>query len=134
MSLALLVGAGLLLRSFNNMRQAETGVNTRNVLTMGINLPRRDLRDARGRRAFFDRLLELWALSRHRGRRGPTQIPLEGGSNGYITVPGQDPARLKNQLFEWNYVTSGYFRAFGIPLLQDGASRAGPGPGGGGRR
>jgi hypothetical protein len=47
-----------------------------------------------------------------------TQIPLEGGSNGYITVPGRDDAALKNQLFEWNFVTSDYFRAFGIPILQ----------------
>jgi hypothetical protein len=47
-----------------------------------------------------------------------TLIPLEGGSNGYITVPGRDNAALANQLFEWNYVTSDYHRAFGIPLLQ----------------
>ena len=47
-----------------------------------------------------------------------TLIPLEGGSNGYITVPGRDDATLANQLFEWNYVTSDYLRAFGIPLLQ----------------
>ena len=47
-----------------------------------------------------------------------TLIPLEGGSNGYITVPGRDDATLTNQLFEWNYVTTDYLRAFGIPLLQ----------------
>ena len=47
-----------------------------------------------------------------------TEIPLEGGSNGFITAPGEDNTRLANQLFEWNYVSPDYFRAFGIPLLR----------------
>jgi putative ABC transport system permease protein len=118
-SLALLVGAGLLLRSFDRMRHAEIGVDTHSVLTMGVNLPPAKYATLVSRRAFFDRLLD-------RVRSSPgvlaasvsTQIPLEGGSNGYITVPGRDNASLKNQLFEWNYVTPDYFRAFGIPLLE----------------
>ena len=119
LSLALLVGAGLLLRSFDKMRHAETGANTRNVLTMAINLPATRYATPVARRAFFDRLLERVRSSPGiQAAAASTQIPLEGGSNGYITVPGQDPARLKNQLFEWNYVTPDYFRTFGIPLLQ----------------
>ncbi len=119
LSLALLVGAGLLLRSFDNMRHAETGANTRNVLTMAINLPATRYATPVARRAFFDRLLERVRSSPGiQAAAASTQIPLEGGSNGYITAPGQDPARLKNQLFEWNYVTPDYFRTFGIPLLQ----------------
>ncbi len=119
LSLALLVGAGLLLRSFDKMRHAETGADTRNVLTMAINLPATRYATPVARRAFFDGLLERVRSSPGiRAAAASTQIPLEGGSNGYITVPGQDPARLKNQLFEWNYVTPDYFQAFGIPLLQ----------------
>jgi len=119
LSLALLVGAGLLLRSFDKMRHAEVGVDTRNVLTMGINLPTARYDTPVARRAFFDRLLD-------RVRSSPgiqaasmsTLIPLEGGSNGYITVPGRDDGSIESQLFEWNYVTTDYFRAFTIPLLQ----------------
>lgn len=118
-SLALLVGAGLLLRSFARLRNAEIGVQTENVLTMGINLPGKKYTTLTARRAFLDQLLD-------RIRRTPgiqaasasTQIPLEGGSNGYITVPGRDDAAIKNQLFEWNYITQDFFRAFGIPFLQ----------------
>ncbi len=117
-SLALLVGAGLLLRSFDRMRRAEIGADTRNVATMGINLPRSTYATPVARRAFFDRLLDrVRATPGVRAASMSTQIPLEGGSNGYITVPGQDDARLKNQLFEWNYVSADYFRTFGIPLL-----------------
>jgi putative ABC transport system permease protein len=118
-SLALLVGAGLLLRSFDKMRHAEIGVDAHNVLTLGISLPPTKYETLAARRAFFDRLLD-------RVRSSPgvqaasmsSLIPLEGGSNGYITVPGQDSAALKNQLFEWNYVSLDYFRAYGIPQLK----------------
>lgn len=119
LSLALLVGAGLLLRSFDRMRHADTGVDGRQVLTFTLNLPEAVYDGAVARRAFFDQFAE-----RLRSTPGvqtvafSTQIPLEGGSNGYITVPGREDAALRNQLFEWNYVTPDYFRTFGIPLLE----------------
>ncbi len=119
LSLALLVGAGLLLRSYDNMRHAEFGADSRSVLTVQISLPPSKYDTLAARRAFFDRLLERVRSSPGvRAASLSTQIPLEGGSNGYITVPGQDDARLRNQLFEWSYVTPDYFRAFGIPVLQ----------------
>jgi len=118
-SLALLVGAGLLLRSFDRMRHTEIGADTRNVVTMGINLPASRYATPVARRTFFDRLLErVRSTPGVRAASVSTRIPLEGGSNGCITVPGQDDARLRNQLFEWNYVSADYFRAFGIPVLQ----------------
>jgi predicted permease len=46
-----------------------------------------------------------------------TEIPTEGGNNGYVTVDGDtDPAHA-NQLVENNYITQDYFRVLGIPLL-----------------
>jgi putative ABC transport system permease protein len=117
-SLALLVGAGLLLRSFDRMRHADIGVDPRNVLTLRLQLPAVRYDTPVARRAFFDRFLERVRSSPGvRAAAVSAQIPLEGGSNGYITVPGREDAALKNQLIEWNYVTSDYFRAFGIPLL-----------------
>lgn len=119
LSLALLVGAGLLLRSFDRMRHAEIGVDSRNVLTVGINLPAERYDSLAARRAFFDRLLARVRSSPGvRAAALSTHIPLESGSNGFITVPGLDNAAFKSQLFEWNYVTVSYMRAFGIPLLQ----------------
>ncbi|MBP1634586.1 MAG: hypothetical protein H6Q10_1160 [Acidobacteria bacterium] len=119
LSLALLVGAGLLLRSFDKMRHADTGVDGRGVLTFTVNLPTSVYDGAVPRRAFFDRLVErLRSTPGVQAVALSTQIPLEGGSNGYITVPGREDAGLRNQLFEWNYATPDYFRAFGIKLLQ----------------
>ena len=117
LSVALLVGAGLLLRSFDRLRHTEIGADARQVVTMTLNLPATRYATPTARRAFFDRLLE-------RVRSSPgvsaaavsTRIPIEGGSNGYITVPGQDDSRLRKQLFEWNYVSADYLRTFKIPL------------------
>jgi len=118
-SVALLVAAGLLLRSFNQMRAAEIGVETGNVLTLSINLPETAYPTPMAQRQFFDRLTQdLRATPGITAASPSTLIPLEGGSNGYITVPGRDDAALKNQLFEINYVGLDYFTVYRIPLLQ----------------
>jgi putative ABC transport system permease protein len=119
LSLALLVGAGLLLRSFNSMRRVETGVDGRNVLIVSLNLPDTVYNTPVAERTFFDRLLDRLASTPGiEAASFATQVPLEGGSNGYITVPGREDAALRNQLFEWSYVTPDYFRVFRIPVLQ----------------
>jgi len=118
-SLALLVGAGLLLRSFSQMRHAQIGAQTQNAMTMGIVLPEAKYTSLAARREFYDRLLER--IQRVPGVEGvsvSTEVPLEGGNNGYITVQGNNDAALKNQLVEWNNITPDYFRVFNIPLLE----------------
>jgi len=118
-SLTLLVGSGLLLRTFARMRAAEIGVERQGLLTMGLSLPAARYSDARQRRAFLDNLLakirqspgiSFAALS--------SEIPLEGGSNGYITVPGNNNPAFAKQLVEWNYISRDYFQTYGTPFLQ----------------
>jgi putative ABC transport system permease protein len=118
-SLALLIGAGLLLRSFSRLRNSGIGVQTENVVTMGVNLPNAKYNTLAARRRFFDQLIER--IEREPGVQAATvstEIPLEGGNNGYITVAGQDNPALATQLVEWNNITPDYFRAYGVPVLQ----------------
>jgi len=118
-SLALLVAAGLLLRSFALMRAANIGVRTDNIVTMEINLPQSKYNTLATRRAFYDQLLaRLSQVPGIQYSAVSTELPLEGGNNGYITVPGDNDPSQTNQLVEWGYVTPDYFRAFGIPLLE----------------
>jgi putative ABC transport system permease protein len=118
MSLALLVGAGLLLRSFSHMRSTDIGAETKSVLTMGVVLPEQRYPTLPARREFFDRLTET--LGHTPGIESVTvssRLPLRGGNNGTIAVEGdQDPAHA-SQLVEFNYVTSEYFHVFGIPFF-----------------
>jgi putative ABC transport system permease protein len=118
-SLALLVGAGLLLRSFSRLRNSEIGVQTHNVITMGIVLPRAKYTTLAARRQFCDQLVER--LEHEPGIQSATvstEIPLEGGNNGYITLDGRNDPALANQLVEWDNITPDYFRAYGIPIIQ----------------
>jgi putative ABC transport system permease protein len=118
-SLALLVGAGLLLRSFARMRSAEIGVQTTNVITMGIVLPQAQYSTPVARREFYERLLErIQHVPGVQAVSVATEIPLEGGNNGYVTVDGNSDSALKEQLVEYDYITPDYFRSFGIPFLQ----------------
>ncbi len=118
-TLALLVGAGLLLRSFLKLQRAGIGVDPHNLLTMSINLPKANYPGLAARRRFFDELLE-------RTRRTPgvesaalsTEIPLEGGNNGYIKLDGISDPALSSTLIGFNHVTRDYFRTFGIPVLR----------------
>ena len=118
-SLALLVGAGLLLRSFASLRNANIGVQSDNVLTMRLNLPETKYKTLPETRAFFDQLLaRVQRVPGITSAAVTTMLPLEGGTNGYIKVPGNTNPALEEQLVEAHAITPDYFKVFGVPLLE----------------
>jgi putative ABC transport system permease protein len=118
-SLALLVGAGLLLRSFARMRDADIGVQPSNVLTMSLNLPEATYKTMPQMRGFFDQLLpRIQRIPGVTSTAITSTLPLEGGTNGYIKVPGNTNPALDQQLVEVHGITADYFKVFGIPLLE----------------
>lgn len=119
LTLALLVGAGLLLRSFERLRNTGIGVNPHNLLTMGIDLPKTTYPTIASRRAFLDQLVErLNQIPGVASGAVSTQIPPSGGSNGYIEVDGKSDPALASELVWWNTITPDYFRTLGIPFLE----------------
>jgi putative ABC transport system permease protein len=118
-SLALLVGAGLLLRSFAQLRSANIGADPHNVLTMRLNLPPARFKTMEAQRQFVDQLIARASRIPGVARAAvSTEIPLDGGNNDYVTVPGNSDPKLANQLVENNYITPEYFKTFGIPLIE----------------
>lgn len=118
-TLSLLAGAGLLLRSFVKLETAGIGIDPANLLTVNVNLPDTSYPTFDDRRRFFD------ALEKRAGqipgvKRAAisVEIPLEGGNNGYVTIDGSKDPSLANTLLGFNYVTPGYFETLGIPLLR----------------
>jgi putative ABC transport system permease protein len=118
-SLALLIGAGLLLRSFAKLREVDVGIQPQDVLTAQIVLPPKKYTTLEQGIAFFDQLLD--------GLKGATgvkaaavgfKLPLRGGSNGHITIEGQENSAFNEILVEQNDITPDYFRVFGIPFLK----------------
>ena len=118
-SLAVLIGAGLLLRSFTRLRETKVGVDPEGVLTASLVLPAQKYVTTGQVGSFYQRLLDR--LIRAPGVKEAaisTELPLEGGSNGYITIPGSPNAAFEKVLVEWNYVTPAYFKALHIPFFK----------------
>ena len=118
LSLLLLVSAGLLLKDFARLRNVDIGVRPEGVWTAAVRLPEASYKTDRRKYAFSQALLErsgriagvdAAAIGDH--------LPLEGGSNYYITLRGQT-SQKSNRLVERNAVSPGYFRAMGVRLLQ----------------
>ncbi len=117
LSLALLMGAGLLLRSFVHMRATDIGVARQNVVTFDLVLPPANYKTTAARQNFYQRLLDLVAT-------GPgvqtaavsLELPLEAGRGRSIKLSGQTGNGQEHAII-WNVVTNDYFRTMGIPLL-----------------
>jgi putative ABC transport system permease protein len=119
-ALVLLVGAGLLVRSFLRLQQVETGVRPENVLTMRVSLPAARYDTEQKASVFYREVLgRVGALPGVEEVGVINMLPLQRyGFNGEIEVEGHDPippSRLP--LTEWRLASAGYFRALGIPLL-----------------
>ena len=114
----LLAGAGLLLRTFLNLRQTHPGLHAENVLTVHIVLS-----DARESTLIEDRVRQIPGV---REAGIISLLPLQNSDwTGFFTIAGR-PGLFQTQL---RYVTPGYFRTMGIPLRQgrEFSPRDGPG-------
>ena len=118
-SLALLVGAGLLLRSFANLRDMNLGFQPQNLVTARVKPPEAKYGTMEQRQAFYRQLLTRIENSPGiRSAAVSSEIPLTGGSNGYTTIPGEDNPAFAHILVEWNFITPGYFRTYEIPFFR----------------
>jgi len=122
MALVLLVGAGLLMKSFVKLVDVKPGFNPANLLTMDIQLP--DLPPSRyanddEKAAFFKQLIDrLEALPGVESAGGVVSLPLSGAFESTdVILPGQSSDEPRPEA-DYTTVTPDYFRAMQIPLLQ----------------
>jgi putative ABC transport system permease protein len=119
LTLVLLVGAGLLARSFYRLQQLNIGFVSERVLSFRINLPERRYDTKERHLAFYQNLHEkLRALPGVEEVAFASQFPL-GGRHWQTSfrIEGQPrPERLPSM--ELTVVSPNYFRALGIPLLR----------------
>jgi putative ABC transport system permease protein len=119
LSLILLVGAGLLIRSFAHLRAVEPGFNPDRALTFWQSLSKTRYPKPEQQIQFFDRLLpKLAALPGIEAVGAVFPLPFSGDNRGStFTIVGQSmpPAGLEPSASEL-VIDSGYFRAMQIPL------------------
>jgi len=121
LTVVLLIGAGLLLKSYERLRSSNLGCITDNVLTMHLNLPNAKYSQPVQRLSFFETLLaRVRALPGVRFAGITTTAPGEdyGGDNGFLIQehPPLPQGTMQFAIHRW--VDRSYFEAFGIPFLR----------------
>jgi putative ABC transport system permease protein len=115
LSLVLLTGAGLLMRSFVNLTTADLGLDPEHVFFTRVPVPegRYDTREAK--QQFFDQVLaRLRALPGVVAVSTGTGLPPYGGIGSEIEVPGTTHEEKWRSLFQ--LCSEGYFATLRLPL------------------
>jgi putative ABC transport system permease protein len=117
LSFVLLVGAGLMIKSFLLLQHVDPGFDPENVLTMRLTLPEGRYAEPERRAAFFRTLTaRLQALPAVSSAAAVSHLPFGGTySSGTTQFEGYDELEV---LTELRSVTPDYFRTLGIPLVR----------------
>jgi putative ABC transport system permease protein len=119
LSLVLLVSAGLLLRSFATLQDANFGFTRAQVLTAGIALPQRDYLTPERRAQFFERLIADLASQPDVEAAGAVMaLPLATNRQGTSLVIEGRSAPEQDVNVAFGLVTPGYLAAMKIPVVR----------------
>ncbi|HKA17152.1 MAG TPA: ABC transporter permease [Blastocatellia bacterium] len=121
LALMLLIGAGLLIKSFVNLQHIDPGFNPRSALRVDVSLPRTRYPARNQPTAFYKQLIErIVALPGVQSVGGISRLPLSGGgTDTEFEIEGQPPSEPDRQPVAWySSVTPDYFRTMGIRLIQ----------------
>ena len=121
LSLVLLCGAGLLVRSFWILAHVDPGFRTGHVVQAGVGLSPVRYPDAQRRRSYYAQAIEkIGALPGVTGVGAVNRLPLGSPANNvvYLEVEGQ-PAPLPGSatMVDRRVATPQYFQIMGIPLI-----------------
>ncbi|HYK24124.1 MAG TPA: ABC transporter permease, partial [Candidatus Acidoferrum sp.] len=121
LSLLLLAGAGLLIKSFANLRATKPGFDPQHALVAELILPKAKYPDSEKHRQFFEQVVpKLAALPGVAAVGAAFPMPFSGNDWGStFSIVGQPPRPPGQELGASNLkVTPDYFRAMGTPLLR----------------
>jgi predicted permease len=118
LSMALLIAAGLFIRSLMNVSRVDLGIDVDNVVTFGVS-PHLNGYDLPRAHAFFERLEDEMAAVPGVTGVAVSMVPLLSGSNwgssvqvqGFASGPDTDTHSF------FNNIGPGFFRTLGIPLM-----------------
>jgi predicted permease len=119
LAVVLLVGAGLLIRSFQRLRQVDVGFKPEKLLTMRMVLPLPKYAKQENRTAFYDELLRrVDELPGVESAGMISFLPLSiSGMKFSFSVEGRNmPSDMQLPFALYRVVSPDYFRALGIPL------------------
>jgi predicted permease len=119
LALVLLIGAGLLMRSFLKLQQTDPGFKPEGVLTMSLSLPRARYEKPEQITGFYQQLTErVLALPGVRSAGASSDLPWTGyDENSSFAIEGKTFPPNQSPSARYHFVTPGYFRTIGTPLI-----------------
>ncbi len=121
LALMLLIGSGLMLKSFRKWVAVDPGFDPERVLTFGVSLPQAKYNSTQLQIGFFDRLrVELAGLPGVQQVGANVALPMTNNNwTRSFNVEGFTPPPKQNGPWgDFRIVTPGYFEAMGIPLIK----------------
>jgi putative ABC transport system permease protein len=121
LSLVLLVGAGLLTRSFLALVKTDAGFNPDHVLTMNLVLPAAKYKDEPARAAFYNDLVQrVKAQPGVESAAVVNYLPLGGAnsSDAYLVEGEPEPGPGEENDGRYRVATPDYFRTMGISIVR----------------
>ncbi|HEY6348110.1 MAG TPA: ABC transporter permease [Candidatus Angelobacter sp.] len=120
LAMLLLVGAGLLFKSFERLSQVSPGFSTDHILIANIVRSPTAYRDPNVRLGFYDRLFEqVAALPGVRSAGGVSFLPVTGtGSALHFNIQGRPPRSPQEYTISgYRVVSAGYLKTLQVPLI-----------------
>ena len=120
LAFVLLVASGLLIRSFNRLMNAESGINALNVLSAEVSLPFAGYNQAPRVRSFYQTVQErITAIPGVKSGVVTTDLPLRADGERRAFFPeGADPSGGIPPSIALTWAHGDYFTTFGIPLIR----------------
>lgn len=117
LAIVLLVGAGLMMRTFIGLQQIDSGYRTQNVLVGRFAFPQQQRRTPDEVKLFVDRVVAgVRALPGVEAASPSMSVPMEGTLVSPVVVPGTTPSADRRAAVE--SVGDGYFQTVGLPLVR----------------
>ena len=121
LAMVLLVGAMLMFRSFSALSHVELGFAPEHVITMRLNLPRRNYNNAQWVQFYRNLLARMGALPGVEAQGISSSTPLAGGGAESGIFPDNvplDPNKYRGPGATFSAVSGGYFASMGIPMVK----------------
>ncbi len=117
LAIVLLVGAGLMMRTFFALEHVDLGFNPKNLLVARIVFPNNTYTTATQKQLFFRQVLQrVGALPGVTSLTESINVPVEGSVTSQVTVPGRTHSDTWISALE--LISEDYFKTVGVPLLR----------------
>ena len=118
LSLVLLIGAGLMIRSFARLLAVDPGFKADHVMTEEVSLPESKYPTNDKQAAFFQRVEQgLRTISGVQFAAVASYLPFDGSDSTGFDVEGRAPSSPgQRPMTDYRLISADYFRAMGIPL------------------